>query len=116
MARPAISTRSTNVNWKSGPTQLLTSSSNHAVIVAAPAPTTTNGSRGRTSRFHDNRPRRHQKTTSSAPGSVAVTVLVNSASTNVPNAAAHHPYARLLRPLKFSRPSSNRRYAIAAAR
>ncbi len=45
-------------------------------------PSANHGSSGSTSRFHSSRPRCHQKITSNTAGSVAVTVLLSSASTN----------------------------------
>src|SRR5271157_414411 len=53
-----------------------------AVNSPAAAPSANHGSEGSTSRFQPSRPRRHQKTTSKAAGSVAVTVLLSSARTN----------------------------------
>ena len=50
--------------------------STQAVNTPAVAPRTKKGASGRTSRRHDNRPRCHQKITSSAAGKVAVTVLL----------------------------------------
>ena len=60
--------------------------STHAVKSPAAAPSANHGTNGRTSRFQASRPRCHQKTTSSAAGSVAVTVLLSNASTNSPSA------------------------------
>ena len=53
--------------------------STQAVKSPATAPTTTNGRSGTTSRRPSRRPRFHQSTTSSAPGSVAVTDLLSRA-------------------------------------
>ena len=53
--------------------------STQAVKSPAAAPTTTNGRSGTTSRRQSRRPRFHQNTTSSTPGSVAVTDLLSSA-------------------------------------
>ncbi len=70
-------------------------SSYHAEIIPAAAPIANHGSKGSTSCFHDSRPRRHQKTTNSAPGNVAVTVLLSSADVNNANAPRYHDSFRV---------------------
>ncbi len=80
-----------------------------AQTVSAPkaAPAAKNGASGATSRLRSMRPRRHQSTTSSTAGSVAVTLLLRRARTNSAKAPAHADGLRR---------SSKRRYARVAAR
>ena len=56
--------------------------STQAVNSPMTIPARKNGSSGRMSRFHDNLPRFHQKTTSSAAGKVAMTVFDSKPAPN----------------------------------
>ena len=79
-------TRSMNVKSYSEPLAPTNFHSTHAVNNPATIPTTKNGINGNTSCFQDNLPRCHQKTTSNAAGSVAITVLDINPSRNSPKA------------------------------
>ena len=61
--------------------------STQAVNSPMTTPARKNGSSGHTSRFQDNRPRFHQKTTSNAAGRVAITPLDSKPNTNSSKAA-----------------------------
>ncbi len=69
--------------------------STQAVNAPAAAPSMNKGTSGSTSRRQDSRPRCHQKITNNAAGSVAVTVLLSSPSTNSPNAARYSDALRV---------------------
>src|SRR5713226_2664544 len=86
---------------KSAPFAPISVVSTQAVKSPAKAPIANQGTNGSRSSFQSSRPRCHQKMTSSAPGSVAVTVLLINASRNNPSANQYSEARRVRSKCKY---------------